>query len=146
MKMTCSRNQYQGMRISILTLLMVLTASHAFAQDTRLEPGVKSASLSGIPKVIIQRAVLQTSKPLDFSSFNTHAQLSSMESVDLTVRRDAKTPPNACGHGTSSLCYDYRTGSAIYKPMAGLLPAIPGLTPRNLTIRRNAIVASYTFK
>ena len=122
------------------------TASPAIAQDARIELGGKSASLSGVPKVMIQRAALPTNKPLDFSALNIHAQLASTEPVGLTVHRDAKTLPNACGHSTNSLCYDYRTGSAIYKPMAGLLPAIPGLTPQNLAIRRNAIVASYTFK
>lgn len=146
MKMTCPRNQHHGMRIPILTLLMALTASHAFAQGVRVEPGVKSASLSGIPKIMIQRAALPTGKPLDLSSINAHAPLASSEPINLTAHHDAKSAPNACGNGASSLCYDYRTGSAIYKPMAGLLPTIPGLTPRNLAIRRNGIVASYTFK
>ncbi len=54
--------------------------------------------------------------------------------------------PNACGRQGGSLCYDYRSGHSVYKPMRGLLPDIPGLTPHNLSIRRDKIVAHYTFK
>ena len=54
--------------------------------------------------------------------------------------------PGGCAPNSGSLCFDYRTGSALYKPMRQFLPDIPGMTPHNLSIRRNRIVADYTFK
>ena len=54
--------------------------------------------------------------------------------------------PNACSKASGSLCYDYRTGHAVYKPMRALLPPISGMTPHNLSLRRDKIVAQYTFK
>ncbi len=54
--------------------------------------------------------------------------------------------PNACAKKGGSLCYDYRTGRSVYKPMRKLLPGIPGMTPHNLSIRRDKLVAHYTFK
>lgn len=54
--------------------------------------------------------------------------------------------PNGCTHNSASLCFDYRTGRALYKPMRRLLPGIPGMTPHNLSIHRDKIVAQYTFK
>ena len=54
--------------------------------------------------------------------------------------------PNGCAHNSAALCYDYRTGRAVYKPTRKLLPGIPGLTPHNLAIHRDRIVAQYTFK
>ena len=54
--------------------------------------------------------------------------------------------PNACSKASGSLCYDYRTGHAVYKPMRTLLPPISGMTPQNLSLRRDKIVAQYTFK
>ena len=54
--------------------------------------------------------------------------------------------PNACSQTSGSLCFDYRTGHAVYKPMRTLLPAISGMTPHNLSLRRDKIVAQYTFK
>ena len=53
--------------------------------------------------------------------------------------------PNSCSQKSGSLCFDYRTGHAVYKPMRKLLPEIPGMTPHNLSIRRDKIVAQYSF-
>ena len=77
-----------------------------------------------------------------------------------TVLRDARTTPNVfqgplknleripngCARDSGSLCYDYRSGHAVYKPMRKLLPEIPGMTPHNLSIHHDKIVAQYTFK
>lgn len=60
--------------------------------------------------------------------------------------RTVEQIPNACSHVSGSLCFDYRTGHAVYKPMRTLLPAISGMTPHNLSLRRDKIVAQYTFK
>lgn len=54
--------------------------------------------------------------------------------------------PGSCAHSRGSLCYDYRNGQAVYKPAVRLMPEIPGFTPSNLSIRRDKIVFSYTFK
>ena len=54
--------------------------------------------------------------------------------------------PRGCAQKGASLCYDYHAGYAVYRPMLKLLPAIPGMTPHNLAIRRHRIVAQYTFK
>lgn len=54
--------------------------------------------------------------------------------------------PNACSQHSGSLCFDYRAGRAVYKPMRSLLPPIPGMTPHNFSIRRDKVVVQYTFK
>ena len=54
--------------------------------------------------------------------------------------------PNGCARDSGSLCYDYRSGHAVFKPMRKLLPEIPGMTPHNLSIHHDKIVAQYTFK
>ncbi len=54
--------------------------------------------------------------------------------------------PNGCTNNSASLCFDYRSGRAVYKPMRKLLPEISGMMPHNLSIRRDKIVAQYTFK
>lgn len=60
--------------------------------------------------------------------------------------RNLEHIPNGCSRNGESLCFDYRSGHAVYKPTRKLLPEIPGMTPHNLSIRRNKIVAQYTFK
>lgn len=54
--------------------------------------------------------------------------------------------PHGCAQQSGALCYDYRAGHAVYKPMQKLLPDIPGMRPDNLSFRRNKIVARYSFK
>lgn len=51
-----------------------------------------------------------------------------------------------CPPDSGSLCNDYREGRVVYKPMRLLLPAILGMTPANLAVHRDKIVAQYTFK
>ncbi|MEO8384871.1 MAG: hypothetical protein ABI583_06505, partial [Betaproteobacteria bacterium] len=60
--------------------------------------------------------------------------------------RNSEQIPNGCAQNPGALCYDYRNGGAVYKPMRSLLPDLPGMTPQNLSIRRNKVVAQYSFK
>lgn len=54
-------------------------------------------------------------------------------------------PPNSCSANSSSLCYDYRTGRAVFKPTKRLLPAVPGLTPESITLKRDRLALNYSF-
>jgi hypothetical protein len=47
--------------------------------------------------------------------------------------------------GNSSLCYDQETGRIVYKPARNFMPDIPGLTPDNISVKRDRIVFRYTF-
>ena len=65
----------------------------------------------------------------------------------LPSQHSVKTLLNGCGaSGSNAICYDYRSGSAVFKPMRNLLPTIPGLMAQNLAIHRHTLVASYNFK
>ena len=48
--------------------------------------------------------------------------------------------------GSSSLCYDPYSGRIVYKPARAFMPDIPGLTPHNISVKRDRIVFRYTFK
>ena len=70
------------------------------------------------------------------------------DSIDMFrgSQRNPQRLPNACDQNSGSLCFDYQSGRTVYKPMRKLLPEIPGMTAHNLSLRRNKIVAQYTFK
>lgn len=53
--------------------------------------------------------------------------------------------PNSCAANSSSLCYDYRTGRAVFKPTKRLLPTVPGLTPESITLKRDRLALNYSF-
>lgn len=61
-------------------------------------------------------------------------------------QRENLGPSNSCDQRSSALCYDYRLGHAIYKPMQHLLPVITGLTPENVTFHRHKVIVRYSFK
>ena len=53
---------------------------------------------------------------------------------------------NACAHSGAALCYDYRTGRAVFKPARALLPKINGLRGESITLKRQGLYANYSFK
>lgn len=43
------------------------------------------------------------------------------------------------------LCYDANSGHIVYKPARRLMPGFPGLTPENISVRRDRVVFRYSF-
>jgi hypothetical protein len=58
----------------------------------------------------------------------------------------SKDAPNACKMDSASLCYDYRTGKAIYKPSKEWVPPIAGLKSEGLSAKRDKVTFLYSFK
>jgi hypothetical protein len=89
-------------------------------------------ALHAVPRSLGQQTVLSQPLPADGLITSTPKNLDQL--------------PNSCSQKGGSLCYDYRSGHAMFKPMRKLLPAIPGMTPHNISIHRDKIIAQYTFK
>jgi hypothetical protein len=51
---------------------------------------------------------------------------------------------SSCG-GEHSLCYDSVSGRVVYKPARQFMPALPGLRPENISLKRNQLVLRYSF-
>jgi hypothetical protein len=47
--------------------------------------------------------------------------------------------------GSTELCYDTTSGHLVYKPARQFMPAIPGLRPENISVKRDRIVFRYSF-
>lgn len=58
----------------------------------------------------------------------------------------ARGPRGACEATASDLCYDALEGRIVYRPARRLLPAVEGLTPESLAVRRDRIVLRYSFR
>ena len=59
---------------------------------------------------------------------------------------DREQIPNSCAVPGATLCYDYQTGRPVYKPARELMPEIAGMRRENITIKRDKITMSYSFK
>ena len=65
---------------------------------------------------------------------------------DLMPRHDHRLEQSrsSCS-GERTLCYDQESGRIVYKPARNLMPDIPGLTPENISVKRDRIVFRYSF-
>ena len=106
-------------------------------------PPWKSVPVKFTPEMIQQAS--KAAQPSQDRSYLRHKEYQTQELFRDTSKNITHVP-NGCSQNSGSLCFDYRSGRAVYKPMRQLLPAIPGMTPHNLSIRRDKIVAQYTFK
>ena len=108
----------------------------------------EAPSRSAAPLTITPEMIQQASTSVQPSKNAPYRLSKEVEPQDIfhDIPRSLEHIPNGCAQNGASLCFDYRAGHAVYKPMRTLLPAIPGMTPHNLSIRRDKIVAQYTFK
>lgn len=116
-------------------MMTVPTRSVAEAPPRTAEPAM-------ITPQMIQQASVQTPK---VAPYRLHTE-DEPQNITQMPTKNLEHIPNACSQQSGSLCFDYRAGQAVYKPMRRLLPPIPGMTPHNLSIRRDKVVAQYTFK
>jgi hypothetical protein len=51
-----------------------------------------------------------------------------------------------CDATTRQLCYDTGSGKIVYRKTRELMPALPGLTPEHIDVRRDRITFKYSFQ
>jgi hypothetical protein len=59
---------------------------------------------------------------------------------------DREPIPGACSTFGGALCYDDRTGLAVFTPARELMPSISGMRRENLTLKRGKVTFNYSFK
>jgi hypothetical protein len=59
---------------------------------------------------------------------------------------DREPIPGSCSISGGALCYDYRTGRAVFTPARELMPDISGMRRENITLKRDKVTFSYSFK
>lgn len=147
---------------------------YRYAMDTQFLPATRLPTLVGIALLGVAASCMAEVSPKNFPVVKITPELIRLATATATGQtpRERTTPgsdyslqpahplpeilpntsknlehlPNGCANNSASLCFDYRSGRAVYKPMRKLLPEILGMTPHNLSIRRDKIVAQYTFK
>lgn len=59
---------------------------------------------------------------------------------------DHEPIPGACPASGGALCYDYRTGRAVFAAARELMPEISGMRRENLILKRGKVTFNYSFK
>ncbi len=65
--------------------------------------------------------------------------------LTLNAALDRSPIPGSCSASGNSLCYDYRTGRAVYRPARNLMPEISGMKRESLSIKRDKVTFHYSF-
>ena len=134
--------------LSVGIIALLLTYDVSVAADIPPALGsakslmVRTEPLS-MPEVLTTRS-LQTSQ-LSIRSVVVSDLALAYEPL-LTPTHHLKDAPNACKADSTSLCYDYRTGKAIYKPSKEWVPNIIGLKAEGLSAKRDRVTFLYSFK
>ena len=102
------------------------------------EPQARALHLK--PKAAITAAVAPSHTSAPFVNPSSEPEL------DLLPRRDARLEQSrsSCS-GENSLCYDPQSGRIVYKPARAFMPDLPGLTPENVSFKRDRITLRYSF-
>lgn len=117
----------------------LVTASLAGSPAAVVPPAEAHPALTLRPKAGIATATLRGTAPF--------ANPSEGPELDLVpARPDPRqaASPSACSAGRS-LCYDPSAGRIVYRPARALMPTLPGLTPENISVKRDRIVFRYSF-
>lgn len=59
---------------------------------------------------------------------------------------ERRGPRGACETTSTDLCYDMADRRIVYRPARAYMPSIGGLTPENVSLRRDRIVLKYSFR
>jgi hypothetical protein len=121
-----------------MKILLLLTAAAACAAAPRLAAAADPVSppLQLKPKALLAPA----SAPAPFSAAPVEDR-----PLDLAPRSSSRSSsPSACGVD-SNLCWDPSDGRIVYKPARRFMPTFPGLTPENVSLRRDRVVFRYSF-
>jgi hypothetical protein len=112
--------------------------AHVFAQSMGFTAKVS-------PKTLAQAAP-QTTRPSTATNrpFVLEPE-NELPGVSFNTRLEREQISGACSSSSASLCYDYRTGRAVYRPARKLMPEISGMRRESLTVKRDKVVLHYSF-
>ena len=111
-------------------LAPVASAAAATNEGTSLQLSPKAAIMAAAPH-----------KDAPFVS-----PVAAMPEPELRARPEHRQDPSHSSCELDhALCYDARSGHIVYKPARNWMPDLPGLTPDNISVKRDRIIFRYTF-
>jgi hypothetical protein len=118
-------------------ILLLLAASTCCA----VAPRLAAADPASPPLQLKPKALVAPNAPAPF----TARVVDEGQQLDFVPRASQHaSSPSACGV-ESNLCWDPSDNRIVYKPARRYMPTFPGLTPENISVRRDRIVFRYSF-
>jgi hypothetical protein len=120
-------------RISFALAAVIATAP-VFAAAADARPALELR-----PKAALMAAVPQGSAPFVAAAPGPELHLAA-------AQRDVPQPQSRSScTADRDLCYDANSGHIVFKPVRQFMPGLPGMTPENISVKRDRIVFRYSF-
>lgn len=120
----------------IAVTISALVCTAAGAQSTSRKVSAKILAQASTDS---QSAAVATNRPFRLEQDNEIPGLTFNSSLERAAI------PGSCAAAGASLCYDYRTGRAVYRPARNLMPEIAGMKRESLSVKRDKVTFHYSF-
>lgn len=128
-------------RMGARALVVVLAALGPLSQDAGAQ-----TTLSAARSKILTQTPMGSSLPSAATNRPFRLGLENeISSLTFHSAPEHAAVPGSCSASASSLCYDYRTGRAVYRPARNLMPEIAGMRRESLSLKRDKVTFHYSF-
>lgn len=91
------------------------------------------------------KAALAAASPVPAHASAPFTNPGPQSELDFTPAPEQRHMANSSCGMDRPICYDMTSGHIVFKPARALMPEIPGLTPENISVKRDRIIFRYTF-
>ncbi len=123
-----------------MKLLVILALALAFAAAAF--PKVAAAAEAKPALELKPKAALTAAAPHGSAPFVVAA---AQPELNLAPQPSARAQGRSSCTADHDLCYDASAGHIVYKPARQFMPQFPGLTPENISVKRDRIIFRYSF-
>jgi hypothetical protein len=121
------------MKLRSFALVAGLAAAPNMTAAADLRPALELK-----PKAALMAAVAYNSAPFV-------AAASTPELHFAPQRENPQVQSRSSCNADRDLCYDANSGHIVFKPIRRFMPDLPGMTPENITVKRDRITLRYSF-
>lgn len=111
--------------------------------------GLNAQANDGMESTLKSRAMASASASASVTSLSQAPFTQARDPLPAMILRDeqaSKVSRGTCQHSGQDLCYDLADRRIVYRPIRQYMPKFDGLTPENVSLRRDRIVVKYSFR
>lgn len=111
--------------------------------------GLNAQANDGMESTLKSRAMASASASASVTSLSQAPFTQARDPLPTMILRDEQArhvSRGTCQHSGQDLCYDLADRRIVYRPIRQYMPKFDGLTPENVSLRRDRIVVKYSFR
>jgi hypothetical protein len=112
--------------------------------------GLNAQANDGMESTLKSRAMASASASAVVTSISSEAPFTQardpLPEMILRDEQERRVVNGTCQHSGGDLCYDLADRRIVYRPIRQYMPKFEGLTPENISLKRDRIVIKYSFR